>query len=179
MTPADEPTRGRVRRHGAVRARVGDPLPRVWLPATSGRDVDLSAEAQERTLVVFFYPGDRDGLRYPELSGCTAEACSFRDHDSELRTLGTALFGVSNGTIARQRAFVEREGLSFELLSDRQHKLIDALGIPMWRSTEGEQFVSRTTFIVGRGGGIASIFEDVSVVGHIDAVLAAVRSLTT
>jgi peroxiredoxin Q/BCP len=168
---------GRVHRAGAVSAAVGDTLPPVSLPATSGRDVDLAAEAKQRHLVLFFYPGDRDGLRFPELSGCTAEACSFRDHTSAMRALGAAIFGVSTGTVARQRAFVEREGLTFELLSDPQHTLIDALGIPLWRTDCGGEFVSRTTFVVRRGGCIARIFEDVTVPGHLDAVLGAVQSL--
>jgi peroxiredoxin Q/BCP len=177
MAAPDRPQPGRVHRAGAVQARVGELLPEVSLPATSGRDVDLAAEARQRHLVLFFYPGDRDGLRFPELSGCTAEACSFRDHASEIRALGAAVFGVSTGTTDRQRAFAEREGLTFELLSDPHHWLIERLGIPSWRSDAGEEFVSRTTFVVRRGGRIATIFEDVSVPGHLDAVLAAVASL--
>lgn len=155
-------------------------LPHVSLPATSGRDIELTSEAQDRHLVLFFYPGDRDGLRFPELSGCTAEACSFRDYGTELHALGAAIFGVSTGTVARQRAFVEREGLTFELLSDPRCELIDALGIPLWHSRDNaEEYVSRTTFVVRRGGLIATIFEDVSVAGHVEAVLGAVRSLAT
>jgi peroxiredoxin Q/BCP len=173
----EHPSPGRVHRAGTVTARVGDPLPSVRLPATSGQQVDLGAEAQARHLVLFFYPGDRDGLRYPELSGCTAEACAFRDHASEIRALGANQFGVSTGTVERQREFVKREGLTFDLLSDSEHTLIDALGIPIWRSDQGESFVSRTTVIVQRGGRIATIFEEVAVPHHLEAVLGAVRRL--
>ena len=177
MPGADRPEQARVHRAGVLEARVGDLLPEIRLPATSGREVNLMAESRRGHLVLFFYPGDRDGLRFPELSGCTAEACSFRDHATQIRALGAEIFGISTGTIARQRAFVEREDLAFELLSDPQHHLIDRLGIPLWRSEGGEEFVSRTTFVVRRGGRIATIFEDVAVPRHLDAVLVAVSSL--
>lgn len=174
---ADGPAPGRVQRAGAVTTRVGDRLPPVSLPSTSGRVLDVLAEARDRHLVLFFYPGDRDGLRFPELSGCTAEACAFRDYASELDAAGAVILGVSTGTTERQQAFIDREGLRFELLSDRDHALIGALGIPLWRSYEGEEFVSRTTVVVRRGGFISAIFEDVSVPGHLAAVLAAVQAL--
>lgn len=177
MAGADRSEHATVHRVGALDARVGDLLPEVRLPATSGRELNLMAESRQRHLVLFFYPGDRDGLRFPELSGCTAEACSFRDHATEIRALGAEIFGISTGTTARQHAFVEREDLAFELLSDPQHQLIDRLGIPLWRSEGGEEFVTRTTFVVRRGGRIATIFEDVTVLGHLDAVLASVTSL--
>ncbi len=177
MAAADLPNTKRLRRVGAVAAAVGDMLPHVSLPATSGRNVDLAAEAQDRHLVLFFYPGDRDGIRYSQLSGCTTEACSFREQHWKIRALGAAIFGVSTGTIARQRAFVDREELTFELLSDPRRELIDALGIPLWRSDEGEKFVSRTTVVVRPGARIATIFENVSVPAHLDAVVSAIRSL--
>ena len=177
MAGTDAPAPGGVSRAGSVEASVGQILPSLRLPSTAGRDVDLAAEAQQRHLVLFFYPGDRDGLRFPELQGCTAEACAFRDHASEMRALGAEIYGVSTGTTTRQQAFAEREGLAFELLSDPERALIDALGIPLWRSAEGEEFVSRTTFIIRRGGRIANIFEDVKVPGHLDAVLSAVQEL--
>jgi peroxiredoxin Q/BCP len=178
MAGPDAPAPGGVSRAGSVGARVGQILPALSLPSTNGRSVDLGVEAQERHLVLFFYPGDRDGLRFPELQGCTAEACALRDHASEMRALGAEIYGISTGTTTRQQAFAEREGLTFQLLSDPDHRLIDALGIPLWRSAEGERFVSRTTFIIGRGGRIANIFEDVEVPGHLDAVLSALQELT-
>ena len=166
-----------MRRQGRISIRPGDLLPSVTLHSTAGRDVDVLGEATNRHVVLFFHPGDREGLRYPELAGCTAEACSFRDHLTTLRGLGAVVFGVSLQSTERQRQFVERERLSFELLSDDQKKLVSALGIPMWISEAGEGFVARTTVVVARGGQVAVVFEDVTVEGHVEAVIKVLQGL--
>jgi peroxiredoxin Q/BCP len=166
-----------VSRQGKVQTKPGDLLRSVTLHSTSGREVDVAAEATHRHVVMFFYPGDREGLRYPELAGCTVEACAFRDHLDTLCGLGAVLFGVSLQSTERQRQFVEREHLSFELLSDDQKKLVSALGIPMWICEAGEECVARTTVVVARGGRVAAVFEDVDVAGHAEAVIEVVRQL--
>ena len=158
-------------RQGGVSIRVGDLLPRIRLPSTAGRTVDLAAEVGRNHLVLFFYPGDREGLRYPELVGCTPEACSFRDRLNELRSLGALVFGVSAQPTMRQHDFIRREGLTFELLSDEGWELMESLGIPVWSSPTGERFPVRTTVVVEKGGLVADIFEDVEVEGHVDMVI--------
>jgi peroxiredoxin len=107
--------------------------------------------AQEHHLVLFFYPGDREGLRYPELAGCTAEACAFRDHLFQFRQSGAVVYGVSLQPVERQRGFVAREHLTFPLLSDQSERLVRALGVPVWESESGERFAVRTTVVVARG----------------------------
>jgi len=166
-----------MRRQGRIKIRPGDLLPSVTLHSTAGREVDGAAEATYRHVVIFFYPGDREGLRYPELAGCTAEACASRDHFDTLRGLGAVVFGVSLQSTERQRQFVEREHLSFELLSDDLKKLVSALGIPMWISEAGEECVARTTVVVAKGGRVAAVFEDVDVAGHVEAVIELLRQL--
>lgn len=168
---------GRVHRQGKIGVKPDDLLPAVTLHSTAGREVDVAAEATHRHVVIVFYPGDREGLRYPELAGCTAEACAFRDHLDTLRGLGAVLSGVSLQSTERQRQFVEREHLSFELLSDDQKKLVSALGIPIWISNAGEEFVTRTTVVVSKGGHVAAVFEDVDMVGHVEGVIEVVRQL--
>ena len=166
-----------MRRQGRISIRPGDLLPSVTLHSTAGRDVDVLAEATSRHVVLFFYPGDREGLRYPELAGCTAEACSFRDHLTTLHKLGAVVYGVSLQSTERQRQFVEREHLSFELLSDEHKKLVSALGVPMWVSEAGEEFVARSTVVVAKGGCVTAVFEDVDAAGHVEAVIEVVRRL--
>ncbi len=166
-----------MRRQGRIKIRPGDLLPSVTLHSTAGREVDVATEATHRHVVIFFYPGDREGLRYPELAGCTAEACSFRDNLTTLHKLGAVVYGVSLQSTERQRQFVEREHLSFELLSDDQRKLVSALGIPMWVSEGGEEFVARTTVVVKKGGYVAAVFEDVDTAEHVEAVIEVVRQL--
>lgn len=154
-----------------VTARPGDTLPYLRLPSTDGRSVELSEETKSSHLILFFYPGDLEGIRYPELAGCTPEGCAFRDNVGKIRQLGGTVFGVNLHSTARQRSFVERELLSFELLSDSEKKLTEALGIPIWRTKAGEEFVDRVTIIVAKGGKITHVFEDVQVEGHIDEIL--------
>ncbi len=169
---------GRVSKsHETTAAKLGDQLPDLTLPATSGRDVLLWSEAQGQHLVLFFYPGDLEGLRYPEMSGCTPEACMFRDNLAVLRGLGAEVFGINLHATRRQRSFVEREHLGFELLSDADERLTDALGVPVWRTEHGEVFVTRTTLVIQRGGRVAAVFDDVQPAGHVEQVVAAVRAL--
>ena len=71
-----------------VRAKAGDSLPHVVLRSTDEREVELPEAAKTSHLVLFFYPGDLEGIRYPELAGCTPEACAFRDNIQGIRELG-------------------------------------------------------------------------------------------
>jgi thioredoxin-dependent peroxiredoxin len=163
--------------HPITNARPGDRLPSIDLRSTRGNTVQLAQEAQSGHLVLFFYPGDLEGLRYPEMSGCTPEACSFRDSVADLRKLGAEVFGINFHSTSRQKSFVAREHLNFPLLSDDAEQLTAALEIPVWTTEHGERFVTRTTVIVKKGGIIAKIFDDVQPDGHVAAVLAAVEKL--
>lgn len=91
--------------------------------------------------------------------------------------MGAAIYGVSLQPVERQREFVEREHLTFALLSDRGEGLVRALSIPVWESAAGERFAVRTTLVVARGGMIAHRFADVRAEGHVAEVLEAVRGL--
>ena len=133
--------------------------------------------ARDNHIVLFFYPGDREGLRYGELSGCSVEGRDFRDNVAVLEDLAVAVYGVSLHTTERQREFVERERLDFELLSDHEKRLTAALGVPLWISDDGEEFTSRNTILAAKGGTVAAVFANVESAGHVDQVIAAARSL--
>lgn len=163
---------GKVKRTGQASVKVGDCLPEASLVSTGGRIVDLRAESREQHLVLFFYPGDGTGLLFPELRGCTAEACSFRDHVRHFADAGARVYGISLQSTERQRAFADREHLSFELLSDEQRNLVSALGLPTWHGEDGMVYAARVTLLVARGGRIARVFPVVQVEGHISEVLA-------
>lgn len=152
-------------------------IPPIRLLATSGREVNLAQEAAQKHLVLFIYPGDGAGLRYPELAGCTAEACSIRDSISQFRQRGAAPFGISLQSTERQRAFAEREHLPFELLSDQAEELVQALQVPVWESPEGERFAARATFLIAKGGQILQRFDEIHVEHHVAEVLQALRSV--
>jgi DNA-binding IclR family transcriptional regulator/peroxiredoxin len=164
---------GQVRIWGRTAARPGDPMPDLRLPSTSGALVDLAGLTRDRPLVLFFYPGDREGLRYPELAGCTTEAQAFRDNIDAITARGAAVYGVSLQSTPRQREFIRRERLPFDLLSDEQRELVGALGVPLWMSRLGEDYPSRTTVVVRGGGQIAAVLENVPAPDHPLAVLQA------
>lgn len=168
---------GGLLRNRALLASAGTNLPSIRLPATSGRTVDLAAEARKSHLVLFFYPGDREGLRYPELAGCTPEACAFRDALADFSAADCVVFGANLHPTSRQSEFVDREQLGLELLSDTGRVLTDSLGIGVWTSAEGEEFVVRTTVVVRRGGTIVHAEEVSDPVDHVARMLAVVRGL--
>lgn len=142
---------------------AGMALPRVALRSTAGRDVDLSQLAG-RT-VVYCYPlTGRPGVALPTgwndipgARGCTPESCGFRDHYRELAERGaTAVFGFSTQDTDYQREAAERLHLPFELLSDSDHKFVNALKLPTFE-VDGMTLVKRLTLII-RDGAIEYVF---------------------
>jgi peroxiredoxin len=119
-------------------------------------------------VVVYFYPRtglpDRDppggGKLWdaiPGARGCTPQACAYRDHHADLKALGAQVFGVSTQDTAYQREVAERLHLQFELLSDADCALANALRLPTF-DVAGITLVKRLTLIVRRGGRIAHCF---------------------
>ena len=122
---------------GACDHLPGSQVPPVRLASTGGRMVDL-AEVAARPTVFFFYPrtgepGKAAGPEWdaiPGARGCTPQSCGFRDLHREFTKLGVAVFGVSTQETAYQGEFIERNHVPFELLSDRDLLLTQALRLP-------------------------------------------------
>ena len=148
---------------GAADHLRGMPMPHMSLRSTRGRDVDLAALGDRRT-VLYVYPRtgrpDRpvpagwDAI--PGARGCTPESCGFRDHFAEISALGAGVFGVSTQDTDYQREAVERLHLPFELLSDSEFVLTDALRLPTFQF-EGERLLKRLTLVV-RAGRVEHVF---------------------
>lgn len=170
--------RGRVRREGTVGDIGSKQLPDVTLPSTAGREVSLKDEVESHHLVLVLYPGDLEGLQYPELMGCTPQACSVRDNLATIEDLEAKAYGVSFQTTDRQHEFVEREELNYELLSDANEELATALDLPVWMSEDGGRFVYRLTIIARKGDEITHVIENPTVEIHADEVIDRLRSLT-
>lgn len=152
-------------------------FPNVSLPSTTGEQISIAEIAKDSNVVVFFYPGDKEGLNYPELAGCTPEACSFKDKLSEFERLNTKVYGVSYQTSERQSVFVEAQHLNFPLLSDSERALSRELQLPFWESKKGECYPCRQTYILSKGSLISSVFENVDPNGHIDEVIDTIKKL--
>lgn len=143
---------------GAADHLPGTTVPSIELPATDGSTVDLAARPG-RT-VVYCYPKtgrpDRDVIpdgwdAIPGARGCTPESCAFRDHHRELLDGGaTAVYGCSLQSTDYQREARDRLHLPFELLSDADLELTDALDLPTFEAG-GERFLERLTLVVDDG----------------------------
>lgn len=152
--------------------RIGDVAPDFALPADDGSTFTLSA-LRGRPVVVYFYPRD-------DTPGCTTEACDFRDRRDDWATsLGATVVGISADSLQAHQRFKSKYGLSFPLLSDTSKQVMASYGawgkkIMYGKEVEG---VIRSTFVIGRDGRIAALWPKVSVKGHVDAVIEALRAL--
>ena len=115
--------------------------------------------------ILYFYPKDNT-------SGCTQEACDFRDNINRLTSVATVV-GVSPDSIKSHLKFKEKQSLNFILLSDEEHKL--ALAFDVWKekSMYGKKYmgIERSTFIINEKGEIEKEWRKVKVKGHVDEVL--------
>jgi peroxiredoxin len=131
-------------------------LPALELRATSGRAVNLAA-LRDRT-VLYIYP--RTGRpdqeppsgwnEIPGARGCTPQSCSFRDHKAELESLGAKIFGLSSQDSEYQQEAVQRLHLPFELLSDCNFALTEALRLPTF-TADGMRLIKRVTLVLQDG----------------------------
>ncbi len=150
---------------------VGQPAPEFTLPDQNGREVSL-ASLRGKPVVLYFYPKD-------DTSGCTAEACAFRDARDLYRKAGAEVVGVSPDPVKSHAKFVEKHQLNFTLLADEGSVVCGLYGVWKEKSMYGKKYmgVERTTFVIDKSGAIARIFPKVKVNGHVDAVLEAVEAL--
>jgi peroxiredoxin Q/BCP len=142
----------------------GDAAPSFRATTHDGHMVMSDGGARPRVLVVYFYPRD-------ETPGCTREACSFRDAFSAYGEAGADIVGVSTDAAEAHRGFATNHQLPFGLIADTDGRLAGAFGVPV-----NGGYTARTTVVIGRDGRVARVFPNVSVDGHSNEVLAAVRA---
>ncbi|WP_425092051.1 peroxiredoxin [Tropicimonas sp. S265A] len=148
---------------GAADHLTGQALPKLRLPSTDGRDVDLSA--LDGAVVLYVYPmTGTPGKDLPQgwndipgARGCTPQSCAFRDRFAELQAAGaTHVFGVSTQTTDAQTEAAQRLHLPFPLLSDSGGALSAALRLPMFDTEQGRHHKRLT--LIARNGMIAQVF---------------------
>lgn len=138
---------------GACVHLEGMTLPSIPLASTSGNNVDLGLEGG--IVVVYFYPmiGRPDSPpmvgwnEIPGARGCTPQSCSFRDQHSEFCGLGAKVYGVSAQSPEDQKEAVQRLHLPFELLSDSNFELANALRLPTF-DYNSLRLIKRLTLVV-------------------------------
>lgn len=145
---------------------VGDKAPTFSLKDDSGKMVSLS-DFKGKKVVLYFYPKD-------STPGCTQESCDFRDNLSRITKAKAVVLGVSADSVESHVKFKSKQGLNFPLLSDPDHKALNAYGVWQEKSLYGRKFMGivRTTVIIDEVGKIAKIYSKVKVSGHVDDVLA-------
>ena len=116
-------------------------------------------------VVLYFYPKDNT-------SGCTQEACDFRDNFNRLTPKATVI-GVSPDSISSHLKFKEKQSLNFTLLSDTEHKLAEEFGAWGEKTMYGKKYfgIIRSTFILNESGEIIKEWRKVKVKGHVEEVL--------
>lgn len=137
----------------------GDKAPDFELPSTGGKTFCLSEIVKEGTLVLYFYPKDFT-------TGCTREACGFRDEFESLSGYDLRVFGVSTDTLESHERFKSKHKLPFDLLSDSDGKVSRLYGVYNGLF----KMANRVTFIIDNGGTILSVTKNMfSPKVHIDA----------
>jgi thioredoxin-dependent peroxiredoxin len=149
----------------------GQPAPDFTLPDQEGEPVRLS-DLRGRTVVLYFYPK-------ADTPGCTTQACGVRDHRADYEAAGATILGVSRDPVAAIKAFHDKHGLGFTLLSDEDHAVAEAYGVWAEKSMYGRRYmgVQRSTFVIDGEGIVRHVIPKASPKTHDDAVLNALDEL--
>ncbi|HSX30870.1 MAG TPA: thioredoxin-dependent thiol peroxidase [Candidatus Saccharimonadales bacterium] len=142
------------------------------LPDQDGR-VRTLADYAGKWLVLYFYPKD-------DTPGCTTEACSFRDEREAIAEFGSAeVVGVSKDSVRSHKKFIEKYGLNFTLLSDPDHKTIEAYGSWGPKKMMGREYMGtlRNTFIISPDGKIAKEYRGVDPKTHAAEIISDLKNL--
>ena len=144
---------------------LNEAAPDFELPASTGETVKLS-DFRGKNVVLYFYPKDMT-------SGCTTEACDFRDYHENFEALNAVVLGVSPDPISRHQKFIDKHGLPFLLLSDEENKVAEAYKVWKLKKNFGKEYmgIERSTFVIDENGNLAKEFRKVKVKGHVEAAL--------
>jgi len=139
---------------------------------TDGGDTVSLAKLKGGPVVLYFYPKDNT-------SGCTKEACDFRDAQPSFKKLKATVIGVSKDSVKSHDGFKAKQKLNFALGSDEDGKVCDAYGVWVEKSLYGRKYmgIERATFLIDDKGVVRRIWRKVKVPGHIEEVVAALKTL--
>lgn len=150
----------------ALELQAGDIAPPFRATAVggsygAGREVSLSDFAG-KPLILYFYPKDDTPV-------CTTQACALRDDWDQFKKCDAHLFGVSVDSIGSHQKFIAKYQLPFPLLSDTEHKIVNAYGVWVEKSMYGKKYmgVERSTFVIDDAGRISAIFRKVKPEQHV------------
>ncbi|HEV8599178.1 MAG TPA: thioredoxin-dependent thiol peroxidase [Gemmatimonadales bacterium] len=149
--------------------KPGAKAPAFSLQSDGGKRISL-ADLKGGKVVLYFYPKD-------DTSGCTVQACEFRDNWEAVERTGAVVLGVSPDDVESHEKFKRKYSLPFPLLADPDHAVAERYGVWGEKSMYGRKYfgIKRTTFVIDEAGLIARVFEKVKPKGHAGEVLEALR----
>ncbi len=155
-----------------MRVAVGDKAPDFTLPTDGGGKLSLK-DLKGKTVVLYFYPKD-------DTSGCTAEACAFRNSLPDFTKVRAAVVGISRDSVASHDTFKAKYKLPFPLASDEDGKMCAAYGTWVEKSMYGRKYmgIERATFLIDGKGVVRGMWRKVKIPGHAEEVLQAAAALT-
>ena len=150
---------------------LGQPAPDFTLPRDGGGTVALST-LKGQAVILYFYPKD-------DTPGCTIEAQDFTSEVESFASSGAVILGISKDSVKSHDKFRDKYGLKIALLYDEHSDVCERYGVWAEKSMFGNDFMGivRSTFLIDKDGTLAHIWRKVTVEGHTDEVLAAVRAL--
>ena len=150
---------------------LGKPVPDFDLPATGDKTIKLS-DLRGKPVVLYFYPK-------ASTPGCTQEGRDFTAAINKFRRQSTVILGASRDSLKAQENFKAKQGFPFDLLSDKDETLCQAFDVIKMKNMYGKQVrgIERSTFLIDAQGILRQTWRKVSVKGHVDEVLAAVKAL--
>jgi len=144
---------------------IGTMAPNFTSNVDGGGEVNLS-DYSGKKVVLYFYPKD-------DTSGCTKQACGFKDNMERITTTGAVVLGVSPDSVNSHNKFRDKYDLNFNLVSDETKEIATNYGVWVEKSMYGKKYmgVERTTFIIDEKGEIVKVYSKVKVDGHIEKVI--------
>lgn len=145
---------------------TGDKIPEVLGLDQAGNEV-RSSDFEGKALIIYFYPKDNT-------PGCTAEACSLRDFNSELEAKGYTSIGISKDSVASHAKFADKYSLPFILLSDPTTEVNQSFGVWQKKKMAGREYMGivRTTFVCDNDGTITDVVAKVNTKGAAEQLFA-------
>ena len=152
-------------------AGVGSSAPNFTLPNQENQPVSLN-DYKGKWVVLYFYPKD-------QTSGCSMEAHNFQRDLPKYEAANAVVLGVSMDTVESHKTWCTKDGFSFKMLADPEHKVVDLYGVPVktFTTQAGPMTIAmRDTFLISPDGKIVKTWEVKDIPNHSTEVLAAIQA---